>query len=58
MEKDRWIRPRDERPFAFAGLAAHWDKQEVIDSATIITTAPNPLMATIHDRMPVILPVD
>jgi putative SOS response-associated peptidase YedK len=47
---------RDERPFAFAGLAAHWEKQSVIDSATIITTDANRLMAPIHDRMPVILP--
>jgi putative SOS response-associated peptidase YedK len=51
-----FIRLKDDRPFAFAGLAAHWDKQGTIDSATIITTDANPLMAPIHDRMPVILP--
>lgn len=27
-------------------------------SCTIITTAPNELLATIHDRMPVILPAE
>ncbi len=46
----------DDRPFAFAGLAANWERGELtIDSCTIITTEPNELMAGIHDRMPVIL---
>ena len=51
------IRPRDGRPVAFAGLWESWmgpDGSE-IDSACIITTAANRLMAPIHDRMPVIL---
>lgn len=48
----------DHRPFAFAGL---WDYRqapngEEIYSCTIITTEPNPLVAAIHNRMPVILP--
>ena len=51
-----FIRMKDDRPFAFAGLAAHWDKAGEINSATIITTDANRLMAPIHDRMPVILP--
>jgi putative SOS response-associated peptidase YedK len=52
-----FIRMKDDRPFAFAGLSEHWSKGEKpIDSASLITTEPNPLMATIHDRMPVILP--
>ena len=50
------IHRRDDQPFAFAGLAEHWSRRDqTIDSATIITTDPNPLMAPIHDRMPVIL---
>ena len=54
-----FIRMKDDRPFAFAGLAEHWSKGEKpIDSCTIITTDPNPLMAPIHDRMPVIIPKD
>jgi putative SOS response-associated peptidase YedK len=48
---------RSREPFAFAGLAERWSSAEQpIDSAAIITTEANPLMATIHDRMPVILP--
>lgn len=39
---------RDGAPFAFAGLANE-------TSCAILTTAPNELVASIHDRMPVIL---
>jgi putative SOS response-associated peptidase YedK len=51
----------DGEPLAFAGLWEEWrgpdrDGDERLRSASIITTAPNDLMATIHDRMPVILP--
>ncbi len=45
------------QPFAFAGLWERWqspDGSEVL-SAAIITTEPNQLMASIHNRMPVIL---
>jgi putative SOS response-associated peptidase YedK len=46
--------------YALAGLWEVWrgaDRQgEPLHSATIITTSPNPEMAKIHDRMPVILP--
>ena len=51
-----YIRLKHDRPFAFAGLAEHWQHDDkTIDSCTIITTGPNELMAGIHDRMPVIL---
>ncbi|GAB4555638.1 MAG: SOS response-associated peptidase [Anaerolineae bacterium] len=48
----------DTAPFAFAGLWETWrDAQNhVIHTFTIITTTANPLVAPIHDRMPVILP--
>ena len=52
-----YIRMRDRRPFAFAGLREHWEGSDgsVIDSCTILTTEPNELLSPIHDRMPVIL---
>ena len=46
-------------PFALAGLWDEWrgdTDADPVRSATIITTTPNEVMATIHDRMPVILP--
>ena len=52
----------DGEPVAFAGIWSVWrgpDRdQPPLRSLTIITTAPNALMATIHDRMPAILPED
>jgi putative SOS response-associated peptidase YedK len=56
------IVPKDEPLFAFAGLWENWrDKAagegaEWIRTCAIITCEPNELAATIHDRMPVILP--
>jgi len=53
-----FIQMEDGKPFAFAGLWELWrapDSSEVL-SCTIITTEPNDLMASIHNRMPVILP--
>ena len=48
---------RDRNPFALAGLWEIWEGPDRlrVDSFTIITTTPNDLMRTIHDRMPVIL---
>ena len=42
-----------DEPIGFAGLYDLW--QGELLSCTILTTAPNKLMATLHDRMPVIL---
>jgi putative SOS response-associated peptidase YedK len=52
-----FIRLRDTRPFAFAGLWEHWtgsDDSE-IESCTLLTTQPNDLLKPLHNRMPVIL---
>lgn len=52
-----FIRMRDDRPFAFAGLWESWDGGDgPIESCTHLTTAPNEVVAPIHDRMPLILP--
>jgi len=52
------IRLNSERPFAFAGLWDWWSDEEgqSIESCAILTTKPNERLASIHDRMPVILP--
>lgn len=52
---------RDGSPFAFAGLWESWrdplnPNAEPVLTCTIITTTPNTLTATIHNRMPAILP--
>ena len=51
-----YIHAKDNAPIAFAGLYDLWSKDDMeITSYTIITTAPNELMQSLHDRMPVIL---
>ena len=51
------IRMKDLNLFAFAGLWNTWKALDgkLVESFTIITTAPNTLMEKIHHRMPVIL---
>jgi len=52
------ITMKDSCIFAFAGLWEQWQDKvtgEIIESCTVITTAPNEICAPIHDRMPVIL---
>ncbi len=53
-----FIRLRSSRPFAFAGIWSLRRSEVGRRSATcaIATCPPNELMATIHNRMPVILP--
>jgi putative SOS response-associated peptidase YedK len=51
------VRRADGGLIAFAGLWETWAGPEgEVRSFTIITTAPNALMARIHDRMPAIVP--
>ena len=47
------MRMKDEGTFTLAGLWDVW--QEKVKTCSIITTEPNRLMKSIHDRMPVIL---
>ncbi len=48
---------RSREPFAMAGLYETWVSPagERLSTCTVLTTSPNGLMASIHDRMPVIL---
>jgi putative SOS response-associated peptidase YedK len=59
-KKPHYIERADEEPMFFAGLWEKWDKGGdtsggPVESYTILTTEPNTLMASIHNRMPVIL---
>jgi len=51
------VRQKNEEPFAMAGFWETWKRPDGREMKTfsIITTAPNPLVKTIDDRMPVIL---
>ena len=52
-----YITLKDGSPFAFAGLWDLWHSPDGRDirTCTLVTTQPNTLVASIHDRMPVIL---
>ena len=53
------LKSRD--PFGFAGLWDEWTDRatgQPVRSCTIITTEPNDMMRSIHNRMPVIFPPD
>jgi len=52
-----YIRLRNERPFAIAGLWEHWGGPEglALTSCTLLTIAANALIGAFHHRMPVIL---
>jgi len=52
-----YFKLKDGEPFAFAGIWDRWRANDrKITSCAIITTTANELLATIHTRMPVILP--
>jgi putative SOS response-associated peptidase YedK len=50
----------DDSVFAFAGLWERWRDRggELIETCTILTTKPNSLVSTVHNRMPAILNTD
>lgn len=51
------IKMKNNELFAMAGLWESWTSPsgKIVHTCTILTTEPNDLMSTIHDRMPVIL---
>jgi putative SOS response-associated peptidase YedK len=51
------FRLRSGEPFGFAGLYETWTSEagESLSTCTIVTTESNALVASVHDRMPVIL---
>ncbi len=67
-----WIRMNDEEPFAMAGLWESWSpktkteftddgkshSQKTVQSCAILTINANADLQSLHDRMPVILPVE
>jgi putative SOS response-associated peptidase YedK len=52
------MRARDSGPMAFAGLWESWmgPNGEEVETAVIVTTTANARLASLHHRMPVILP--
>ncbi len=52
------IRLKSRRPFAFAGIFDTWKPRSgpPVRTFAILTTRPNELVGSLHDRMPVILP--
>jgi len=53
-----WFHRPDGKLFLFAGLYESWQPEpgDWQRTFTIITTTPNSIIASVHDRMPVILP--
>jgi putative SOS response-associated peptidase YedK len=60
VKRPHYIHRKDGAPFAFAGLWETWigPNGEEMETAAIVTTSANAVLAPIHDRMPVILPPD
>lgn len=53
------IAPERGDGLVFAGRLGRWKDEasgEMLPAVTILTTAPNPLLSRVHNRMPVILP--
>jgi putative SOS response-associated peptidase YedK len=56
LKQPYFFQMKDEAPFSFAGIWDRWRRGDApITSCAIITTTPNLLVESIHDRMPVIL---
>ncbi len=53
-----FITTKSKELISLAGLWERWDKgpDQPLETFTILTTEPNPLVAELHNRMPVIIP--
>ena len=66
MESDRdtqaayYVRAKSGQPLALAGLWETWTgpNGEELETAAIVTTRANRTLADIHERMPVIVPLE
>jgi putative SOS response-associated peptidase YedK len=59
VKQPYYIAFEDGEPFGMAGLWEKWRDPasgETLESCCIVTTAPAPAVAHVHDRMPVIVP--
>ena len=55
-----FIHRKDRHPFCFAGLTSRWTPEaggNPVLSCSILTKAAAPSVADVHDRMPVVLPI-
>lgn len=59
VKQPHFIYRKGKKPFCFAALMSTWTppgKKEAVVSCTILTRAAAKSVATVHDRMPVVLP--
>ncbi len=57
IKQPYYVRRRDGRPLALAGLRSVWTSpsNEQVPTFTVLTTEPNEAIRDLHDRMPVVL---
>jgi len=57
LKTPMYVTLKNQKPMAMAGLWERWRSHDGVELRTcaVITTSPNDLMATIHNRMPVIV---
>lgn len=52
-----WVKPRQQKIVAFAGLMETWSSPDgsEVDTAAVLTTAANNTLSPVHHRMPVVI---
>lgn len=52
-----YVTLKNSEPMAFAGLWERWSpgRGPIVETCSVVTTTPNELIATLHNRMPVVL---